>query len=713
MSVIAWRVSAPAIEVRGILSGVAAEVRAQADRWFVWAPVSFGAGCGVYFALSAEPSVWIALVLAVAAIAAATTARTLSRNRAVVIALSLVAFGACGFLAAKARTLGVAAPVVWQRTTGTVEGWVVDVAGPGSGGGRLLIAPYRIDGLAPDRLPARVRLTVGPDGLIGPGEAVRLRAIVGPPPDPASPGAYDFARDAFFQGVGGVGFTLDKPMIVAGPRPPAGLNVLMAVNAARWSLARRMIDDMGVATGGIAVAMTTGHEAWLQPADVQSMRDSGLTHILSISGVHMAIVGGFVFLLMRSLIALWPWLALRIPGKKVAAGGALFAVGVYLIVSGAPAPAVRSAVTLSVAFAAVLFDRRAVSLHALAVAALIVLVLQPEAVAQPGFQMSFAATAALIAMAEAWPHPVRELKVPWPIRLVQGAMGWLAVAIAASFVAGAATEPFAIQHFNRVSIYGLPANLLMEPLSTILIMPALAVGALMEAMGAGGDVLKVAGFGIHLLTQLSAAVAHWPVAAWIVPSAPDVALPIAFVGVLGLCLWRGRIRWLFLPLALAVSIWPRPAPPVAWIASDGGGAAITERDNSVFLRPDAKKFASDLWAKRRGLTEPKDGEAVMQRHFDCNRLRCFPTAPDAVRLSAWWTKRRPNADDLDRLCAGADIVIFRAQAPPGWCPAAAVLTAADFDRGGSVEIYRAEQGWRYVWANDLRGARPWTEAGQR
>ena len=353
----------------------------------------------------------------------------------------------------------------------------------------------------------------------------------------------------------------------------------------------------------------------------------------------------------------------------------------------------------------------AISLHALAVAALIVLLLQPEAIFQPGFQMSFTATAALIALAEVWPHPVRELKAPWPIRLVQGVAGWLAVAVAASFVAGAATEPFAIQHFNRVALYGLPANLLMEPLSSLLIMPALAIGALTEALGLGGGALQAAGFGIHLLMRLAAWVAAWPVAAWIVPSAPDIALPVSFIGILGLCLWRGRLRWLALPAALAVSIWPRPAPPVAWIASDGGAAAIVDRDAAVFLRPDAKHFASDLWAKRRGLSEPKDADAENARHFDCNRLRCFPTAADPLRLAAWWTRRRPKDDDLARLCDGADLVILKADIPPPACNGARVLTPADLDRGGSAEIYRAGAGWRFVWANDLRGARPWTERG--
>ena len=689
-------------------SWAAEEAKIQTERWFLWSPAAFGGGCAIYFALPLEPKLWLGGLLAAVSLTLALAARRLSRVRGLIAAANLIAFGCCGFFAAEVRAYAVGAPVVWERAAATVEGWVVDVAGPGSGGkGRLLIAPYKISGLGPDQLPAEVRISVPPDAIIGPGEAVRLRAVIGPPPEPASPGAYDFARDSYFQRVGAVGFSLTEPMIVEGPRPPWPLRLQLAVNAARWSLARRMIDDMGPGEGGVAVAMTTGHEAWLSPDEVSSMRDSGLAHILSISGVHMAIVGGFVFLMFRLIIAAWPWLAVRVNGKKLAAAAALAATGVYLVVSGAPPPAVRSAVTLAVAFTAILVDRRAISMHALALAALICLALQPEAVAQPGFQMSFAATAALIALAEVWPRPPKAINTPWPIRFVQDAGAWVLAAIAISVAASLATDPIAIQNFNRIALYGVPSNLLMEPISTFLIMPFLAAGALLDVFGVGGWALAVAGFGIRLLNLIAKAVAAWPHAVWIVPSAPAIALPIAFLGVLWLCLWRGRLRLLGLPAALAVFLWPRPPGPVAWIASDGGGAAVVSHGQSVSLRPDAKQFAVDLWARRRGLKAPENPDAAMKTHFDCNRRRCLPKADDPIRLAAWWTRRAPSALDMARLCQDADFVVLRGDDVPAGCEAQ-VLGAADFARGGSVEIFRARGGWRLEWANPLRGVRPWT-----
>jgi competence protein ComEC len=695
-----------------VLAQARAEAAEQGERWFLWAPVAFGAGSALYFALPREPALWLALPLALVVSAGALLVKRRAMHRLPVIVALLLAFGVCGFAAAKLRTVLIGAPIVPGGVQGAVEGWVVDVAGPGSGGGgRLLIAPYAIEGLQPDEIPDRVRITIGQDKLVAPGEAVRIRALLDPPPDPASPGAYDFARDSFFQRIGGVGFALTPAEAADLPEPPSVLKLKMQINAARWALAERIVGVMGERTGGIAAAMTSGHEAWLKQGDVEAMRSAGIYHILSISGAHMAIVGGFVFLLTRLLIALWPWLALRISGKKTAAVTALAAIGVYLIVSGAPPPAIRSAVTLSVAFIAILADRRAITLHALAVAALLVLAWQPEAVIQPGFQMSFSAAAALIALAEAWPRPVREINTPWPIRLVQGALLWLGASLGVSFVAGLATTAFAIQHFNRVATWGLPANLLLAPLSEFVIMPALAAGALLEGLGIGGGwLLDLADWGIRRMLDLAEMVAGWPKATVTIASAPDFVLVISFLGLLWLCLWKGRLRWLGLIPAMAVVLWPRPATPVAWIAADGGAAAVVQGREAIFLRPDAKRFASDLWARRRGLQEPADREAASDASYDCNRIRCAPTAELQPRIAAWWTRRKPSEQMLAFLCDRAEIVILKAEldALPDACEGRRILRAADFAAGGSTEIYRSGGGWRFVWANDSRGERPWT-----
>lgn len=654
-------------------------------------------------ALPVEPPVWLALLAGLLAVGVAFVVGRLTQGGVAALLAGLLALAVAGGVVGKLRTESVRAPVVPDFAAPVlVQGFVVDVASPGSSGGRLLIAPTLIADLDHAELPHRIRITVDREAVVGPGSAIRVRAGLGPPPPPASPGAYDFARDAWFDRVGGVGFAVTEVQPIALAEPPMRLRLAMAVNAMRWSLARRIVSTMGERSGGIAAAMVTGHEHWIAPEQTDAMRASGLAHILSISGLHMAIVGGFAFAAARLLIAAWPWLALRIDGKKTAALLGLAAVGTYLIVSGAPSPAVRAAITAGVAFLAILADRRAISLDALAVAAMVILLLYPEAATEPGFQMSFAATAALVALVEALPRPVREIEAPWWIRFPQAAGTWIVASVAISLVAGLATGPFAMHHFNRVASYGLIANLLVAPISSFLMMPFLAIGAALEPLGLGGPFLAVAGWSIDMMTAIAERTAGAPGATVTVASGPDWTLPVAFLGILILCLWRGRLRWLGVPLALAVALWPRPEAPDLWISSDGSALAVRRAEQAIPARPDSRRFALEVWSRRRGLTlDP----AASQDLFDCNRRRCLAIGEGAA---AHWNQRRaPDAEAFAELCR-ARVVVLRSPAP-GPCPGGLVLDAEDFEVGGAAELYRRGDGWRIVWAEPLRGRRPWTE----
>ena len=698
-----------------VLAWLKAQAAAQADRWSLWAPVALGCGAGAYFGLPREPAAplaWAALAIAVGLLV---LRARLPFARGATITLTLLAFALAGFSAAKLRTEAVRAPVVPAGMgVRTVEAFVIDIPSPGQGGPRLTVAPFRISGLTPAQTPIRARISLKPGMAIpGPGTAIRLMAMLNPPPPPASPGAYDFSRDSFFQSVGGVGFALTPPATAADPpRPPWELRQQMNVNAARWSLTQKIVKELGVENGGLAAAMVTGHDVFIPKTEVNDLRASGLSHIISISGLHMAIVGGFTFAAVRLLVAAWPWLALRVSGKKLAAILGLACVLAYLVLSGSPSPAERSAITATAAFGAMLFDRRAISLRTLAISAIVIIAVQPEAVTQPGFQMSYAATAALVALAELWPHPVREISVPWQIRYLQGAGTVFMASLAASFVAGTATGPFAMQHFNRISTFGLVSNLLVEPISSFLMMPALAIGAVLAPFGLGGPPLQVAGFAIHLMNRIATFTAGLPFAQITVASAPNWALPAAFLGLLWLCLWRGPLRWVGLPLALAVNLAPKPPQPDAWISADGAAFAVRDHGQAIFFRPDVKLFAAQVWARRRGLDIPTAMPAARDAAYACDRWSCAPRPGAAVpRLAAIWTRREGTVEKtVPGLCAQADVLVLRGDAEPATCPSALVLSARDFSKGGSAELYREARGWRIVWAQPLRGVRPWTQA---
>lgn len=690
-----------------LLAWMGEQVALQSLRWRLWAPVAFGGGASIYFTMRTEPLLWPLLLGALLAVGACLTARRLGWRQAATWPLMILACLVCGLAAAKLRTEVVTAPIAPAMAEPVaVEAWVIDVDSPGERGARIVIAPVWIKGLAPERTPVRLRATLRGEPP-RPGEAIRLYAILNPPPAPAAPGAYDFGRNAFFQGMGGVAFALGETRRIDLPPAPWRLRSVMAVNAARYALAERIVARLGERTGGIAAAMTTSHETWISQTDMEVMRDSGLAHILSVSGLHMAIVGGFVFFAVRLGVAAVPWVALRAPGKKIAAVAGLAAVGAYLVVSGAPPPAERAAITASIAFLAILLDRQAVTMHGLAVAAFVVLAMQPEAIVAPGFQMSFAATAALVALVEAWPQRTREISVPWSIAAAQRFGSWLTAAVAASVVAGLATGPFAMQHFNRTAVYGLLANLGTAPVADFVMMPALALGAALEPLGLGGPCLTIAGWGVDLMLVIGTWTANLPGAVRTVASAPDYVLPIAFLGVLFVCLWRGRLRWLGLPLAAAVLLWPRAPTPDLWIGDEGTNAAFHRDAEAVVIRPGVRQFTVDLWSRRRGLTPVDRDEAG----WTCDRSSCRPHEVGIAPVALWWGRRTPAAVQMDALCRSAPVISVRAvlETLPSSCDGRLVLDGVDYTRGGAVELWRdGPSRWRAVWTADVRGDRPWS-----
>lgn len=695
----------------------------------LWTPVAFGSGAAVYLGVKAEPSTGLALAIAGAALVMALAARRWSGRKLLIAVTGLAAVAAAGFLVAKLHSNAVATPIVPAGFgVVTVEGFVVDVEAPSAKGPRLLIAPVAISHLSPGATPARIRIVVpqsgGPEATPPPGSAIRVLTLLDPPPGPAAPGAYDFARDAWFEGVGGVGLAMRPPEPVGLPAPPPALRLELAMNALRWSVALRLAQDIHAVMGrddggaaGLVAAVTTSHQDWLASDDRDALRGSGLAHMLAIAGLHTAAVSGFAFFAFRLLIAAWPWLALRVPGKKVAAVAALAVVAGYLILSGAHPPARRAAITASVAFLAILADRRAVSLHSLALAALIVLLVEPEAVLQPGFEMSFCATASLVALAEIWPRTRRATGLPWSLAALQRARDWVFAMVMVSFVAGAATGPFTIQHFNRVANYGVFANLTADFLASAILMPALALCLATQALGLGpdqvGPLLWAAGWAARGVISIGHLFSSAPGALITMSSAPPIALAISYVGLVFACLWRGRLRWIGVPMAFAVALWPRPSAPAGWISGDGGDAAVVAGGEVVALKPLTRVYATQAWAQRRNLRLPAEPEAAVRALFDCTRTECAPSPAAHPAIAAWWTKRPPKPERLARLCAHADILILRADVPLPWeCRDVRVLGRAAFARDGAAEIFPARGGgWRLTWSQPLRGRRPWTLNG--
>ncbi len=687
----------------------------QAGRLFLWLPVAFGAGAALYLSLLFEPSWWMVTLPSILMLGLVWLIRHMNWN-AYLHGLAVVLLVFClGGTVCKLRTEHVRAPVLDPSESNySLQAFVIDNVSTSEDAPRLLLAPISMRGVDPNDVPLRLRVSLRP-GIIAaagikPGDAISVFAILNPPPPPNMPGGYDFARGAYFQGIGGVGLVPGTPHIIVAPRHGWQLDMLLKLNRLRWSITQKIVADItpefsnGRAMGGFAAALVTGQQAFIPRALTQNMRDSGLAHILSISGVHMAVVGGFIFFGLRLLMALIPPLALRVPVKKVAAALSIVCILLYLAISGCPAPAVRSAVVACVAFGAILADRRALSLRALAIAAIVVIVLTPEAVIQPGFQMSFSATAALLALAETLTPAISELSVPVWVRLIQKGVRGLWLSILASVVATLATTPFAIAYFNRFSVYGLASNLFEAPVTSFIVMPFLALGTVLAATPLGWVCLRVAGCGLWLIDAIASLTAHLPRAVINWPSAPAWILPLSFLGLIWICLVRGKARWLGLVLASTILWWPRVPAPDIWVDAEGGNAAIRLAGNAYVLRPKVRQYGFEQWTHHYGLMP------VAARDYTCRGYGCVPLATARYKIGFWFSNKPPKTDRLDELCQASDMVILRNPVAdwPASCSGINHISAGDFDRLGALELTRHGDTWRIRAAQPLRGHRYWS-----
>ena len=379
---------------------IARNLEAEQERWFLWLPVMFGTGIALYFLLPVEPGLLAATLPAVAALV---VHLTFGRSGLPALATAALLAAALGMAAGKLRTEATRAPVI-ERQMGPIDiyGFVELVEPRPSKGQRLTIRVAALEKHEPHAWPYRVRVrTMSETRALEPGDAVRLKATLSPPPGPTLPGDYDFARAAWFQALGAVGYATSPPEIVAElSEPPLSLRASAAIARVRQAIGRRVVEALPGQTGAIANALITGERGGISEATNQAFRDFGLFHILSISGLHMVIMAGAVFYCIRLALAALPPIALRYPIKKWAAAGAMIGAFGYLMISGAAFATVRSYIMISIMFLAVMLDRPALALRNVALAALAILIVWPESLFDPGFQMSFAAAVALVSAYE-------------------------------------------------------------------------------------------------------------------------------------------------------------------------------------------------------------------------------------------------------------------------------------------------------------------------
>lgn len=701
----------------GPVAWLAAQFTAERERWGLWLPVAFGAGIAVYFALPWEPPTWLGAAGLALAVAPALALR--GRRGGWMAAVLLLAVVCAGLAAAQWRSLQVAAPVLADRFgPAAVSGQIlaIEPSASGEGGGvRVTLQHVELAGLAADRTPAKVRLrlTARDPAVLVPGDRIGLRAVLRPPPAPSAPGAYDFARQAYFARLGAVGYAVGHARKEAQAPEPAGVLAGLAEDwrlgwaSLRQAVAQRVLAVLPGETGAMAAALMTGERAAIPEPVIEAMRQSGLAHLLAISGLHLGLVAGLLFFAARAGLALIPPLALNHPIKKWAALVAVSGAFAYLMLVGATLPTQRAFVMIGLVFLAVLLDRTAISLRLVAWAALVVLLIAPESLLSASFQMSFAAVTALVAAYETISQRRPFAERAFVLRVLL----YLAGVALTSVIAILATAPFAAYHFNRLALFGLAANLVAVPLTAFWIMPWALFAFCLMPLGLEFLALQPMGWGIDGVIGVAFAVSGLPGSVAPVPAMPAVGLALIVLGGLWLCLWRRPWRFAgLLAVAAGVLTVPLNRPPDLLVSRDAALMAVRAPDGRFWLSTTrSDRFTAEVWMRRAGATEalpwPLRGPSAdvnTPPPLRCDSLGClYRHAGHTVALVQ---DSRALAED----CRRASVLISREPVRRRLCRSpAVVIDRFDVWRAGAHAVWLSQEGVRVESVAQGRGERPW------
>ncbi|NLR71437.1 ComEC family competence protein [Novosphingobium sp. ERN07] len=626
----------------------------------LWLVVAFAAGIVAWVALPTQTD-WIALLLAALATALMALAWL---NEARIPHVRLALFGLSIMFAAGTATVWIKSTLVGQPgiagpSVVMLDGRVLERREePAKGRARLLLLARLPEFADPVRVRVNLRQIKDAPAIVE-GAQIRLRARLMPPAAPMLPGAYDFARTAWFDGLAATGTALGNVTVV---RPSAQGATLRGLQR---GLEDHVRAQLGGSPGTIAAALASGDRGAIAEADEDAMRDAGLTHLLSISGLHVSALVGAVYVLVARLLAAIPWIALRVRVPIAAAlMGALAGIA-YTLLTGAEVPTIRSCIGALLVLVALALGRDPLSLRMVAVGALVVMLFWPEAVLGPSFQMSFAAVIAIIAFHSA--APVRGfLTAEHHGPLVKLARN-LILLLATGLVIELALMPIGLFHFHRAGIYGSLANVIAIPLTTFVTMPLIGLALLLDSLGFGAPAWWLAGKSLELLLALAHFVAARPGAVTMLPAVAPWTFMLFIAGMLWLALWTGKVRlWGALPASFSVAAMILTSTPDVLITGDGHHVGITgEGDDLIVLRMGRGDYMRDNLLELAGM------EGDLRPMAEWSGARCSEDFcvvrlyRHGKRFKLLISRSRAYVDDmaLAAACERADIVVADRRLP--------------------------------------------------
>ncbi len=677
-----------------------------------WAPVALGAGIVFYFGLFDEPPVWSAgAAFALGAIIAAAGFWLQRGTRPVWLWTAAPAFAVAlallGFGLAVQQTRDRQAPIFGAslQTPVAFESWVErEDTGPRLR--RLVVRTSWLDGLSGREKPVRIQIAAPGGGGVTPGRYVRCFATLATPPGPVTPGGYDFARNAYFRQIGASGFAMTPCAPAAAPTAkPPGAEIQLWLAAMRRAITNAILAETnGGSAAGFVAALATGDQSAIAQSDSKSMQAAGLTHLVAVSGMNMALVGGFAFFALRLALTLMGPLPLYVNIRAVAAAAALITCFGYWALTGASASTTRAFVMAAVAFGAIILDRPALTLRGLSIAALAIMVATPDATLSPGFQMSFAATLALIAAFEADRNRREALAEPNPSR-----MTWAGRAIAAaaltSLVAGLATGPYSAYHFQTYAKYGLLANIAATPIIAFIVTPALMIALPASLFGLQEWPLRVAEWGAHQILAIAQWAQTQPGAVGAVAQFSPAWLLAFTLGFCGLCMAQGLARIPGAIFILAALLGAAMEPkPIAAVSAEG---ALVAKTPGGFIRSSGKPDGFELTRLSQSIGAAPDAPKQI---FSDSALPIAGGGMARLRDGILLSVADKKSSLKDRCRPGMQLTLIARLPSHAVCSRSIILDRTALAASGGLTIYFSDQTLYFKTVRAHRGERPWTKA---
>lgn len=676
---------------RRIFSDFAAQ---EKDHIFLLIPILLAIGIGLYFGMTSETPLWVALT---GAFISGLTTYYLREYYIVFLSTLSIAIVFIGFSSAQIRTNYLDTNFLPYDFGPTgIQGRIASVT-PSEKGYKIILEDLQISRLRADHIPTRVRLHARSlKTQIKPGQWVETRAMLKPPPQPASPLSFDFQRHAYFQGIGAIGFTYGQIKVLSeSPRPFAvfeNLRHLIQQKITQTFPSERQEDKKA-----LAIALLSGNKQLISEETHEAVRAAGLAHLLAISGLHIGLVSAIFFFGLRSLLALVPAISLNYPVKKWAAFLAIVAALCFTLTTGASTPTLRAFLMTFIVLLGVILDRKAISLRTVAWAAIAILLILPESLLSPSFQLSFAAVTALVAYYE---KSHSDLTAPAYIRYLQGIL-------TSSLIATATTTPFAAYHFNHIALYGIASNLLAIPITVFWIMPSGLLALCLMPFGLEAGALNIMGWGIEVLVWVSYQTAEIPYSQIAVPYMGVPAIVILTIGGLMVCLMTKiyRTSGIVLMAAALILASQHPLPDIV-INETGKLSGIKDDQGNTYMSSlRHASFTRESWLQSWGQDSQKP--TSFKKELPCDQTGC-----QFQHSSGKWISFNRQAIALEEDCQKADILITPWDSPMSCDTPQHIINKKTLERHGAHAIYLTNDNIEIETVRSSRGIRPWTQYGQ-